>query len=242
MSTTRNGMDRRSFLRISATGALAALPIEPAFGGAVEPPIKPIELPETLFGTQIAGISRKTHEEHYEIYRSYVAAANDLLPRLGVGAAQANPHYSEFRETKVAYARTIGAVRLHELYFTSIGGKVNEPANELADAITASFGSYEGWKADMRATGLASRGWAWLAVELNTGRLVNHLAESEAEFPNGGPSVVLALDMAEHAYYLDFDRDRPKYLDAYFQVIDWSAVDAAFRAARVAGDAIRLGR
>src|SRR5579885_1457712 len=120
------------------------------------------------FDVEQNGISKKTMEEHYKLYQGYVSKANEILDRLGSGQvdlSKANPTYSELRELKVELTRAIGGVKNHELYFEHLGGKGGKPAGRLLEMIEKTFGSFEQWQADLRATGIAARGWAWLAYD-----------------------------------------------------------------------------
>jgi Fe-Mn family superoxide dismutase len=172
-----NGLDRRRFLSLGAAagaGILAATRVEAAHAGerfAQDSPAKgstpgtitAMPLPEKVFSTANAGISRKTHEEHYKLYQGYVNKVNEIrgkLAALGVpDATKANQTYSDIRELKVAYTFALGGVKNHELYFNTVGGKGGAPTGPVGDAIKAAFGSYDNWKADLKATGVAARGW-----------------------------------------------------------------------------------
>ena len=247
-----NPMNRRRFLSLGATAGAGVLTaaslIEPAYAGDLilpqDTPAKgstPVmitarPLPEKVFNTAAAGISRKTHEEHYKLYQGYVKKVNDLrtaLAGLGVpDAAKANATFSDIRELKVEYSFALGGVKNHELYFGHLGGKGGEPDGPIADAIKAAFGSFANWKADLKATGIAARGWVWLAHDYTDGSLFNYIGDSQNAFPVWNATPILGLDVYEHAYWFDFQSARAKYIDAFFQVIDWDAVNANLKMAQ----------
>ena len=102
----------------------------------------------------------------------------------------------------------------------------------MTTALIESFGSVDSWRADFRASALAARGWVWLAVDLADGRLFNYLGDSENSPALWGAVPVLAIDLHEHAYYLDFGGSRAKYVDAFLSVLDWDAAGAALVRAR----------
>lgn len=251
MSEPSSMLGRRSFLALGATAgvtALAATSMEAARAGGLgavqDGPAKgstPASitakpLPEKVFNTANAGISRKTHEEHYELYKGYVAKVNEIrgkLAALGVpDAAKANATYSDIRELKVEYSFALGGVKNHELYFAHIGGKGGAPDGAIADAINAAFGSFDNWKADVKATAIAARGWVWLAHDHTDNSLFNYIGDSQSTFPVWHSTPILGLDVYEHAYFIDFGRARAKYIDAFFQVIDWDAVNANLKTAQ----------
>ena len=193
-------------------------------------------LPEKVFNTAAAGISRKTHEEHYKLYQGYVKKVNEIRTALAAmgapDATKANATYSELRELKVEYSFALGGVKNHELYFGHLGGKGGEPTGDIAGLITSAFGSFENWKADLKATGIAARGWVWLAHDYTDNSVFNYIGDSQNTYPVWNATPLLGLDVYEHAYYFDFQTARAKYIDAFFQVIDWDAVNANLATAK----------
>ena len=87
------------------------------------------------------------------------------------------------------------------------------------------FGSADTWRADLRATGLAARGWAWTAYDWDEGRLFNYLGDAQNTFPVWNATPLVALDVYEHAYFLDYQTDRGSYIDAFLDNLDWSVVE-----------------
>jgi Fe-Mn family superoxide dismutase len=247
-SESNSRIDRRRFLALSAVAgagalvagatesALAAVPQEGPAKGSTPATITAKPLPEKVYNTAPAGISRKTHDEHYKLYQGYVKKVNEIrgkLAALGVPDPKAaNQTYSDLRELKVEYTFALGGVKNHELYFNILGGKGGDPDGPIADALKAAFGSFENWKADLKATGIAGRGWAWLAHDYTDNSLFNYIGDAQNTFPVWHATPLLGLDVYEHAYYLDFQTDRGKYIDAFFQVIDWDAVNANFKTAQ----------
>lgn len=179
------------------------------------------------FDVELTGISKKTMEEHYKLYQGYVSKANEILDRLASGQvdlSKANPTYSEVRELKVELTRAIGGVKNHELYFEHLGGKGGKPSGKLLEMIEKNFGSYEQWQADLRATGIAARGWAWLAYDWDTGTLFNYIGDEQNTYPIWNGTPLVALDCFEHAYFIDYGTNKGAYIDAFFQNLDWEVV------------------
>ena len=256
-----NKLDRRRFLTLGAAAGAGVLVARTEAANATEwlpgqdtpakgstpATITAKPLPEKVFTTADAGISRKTHEEHYELYRGYVNKVNEIrgkLAAMGVPdpAKVANATYSDYRELKVEYSFALGGVKNHELYFGHLGGKGGAPDGPVADAIRAAFGSYESWRADLTATALSGRGWAWLAHDHTDGSLFNYIGDAQNTFPVWDATPILGLDVYEHAYFIDFGRARAKYIDAFFKVVDWDAVNANLKVAQAVADAAKGAR
>lgn len=120
---------------------------------------------------------------------------------------------------------------LHELYFGSLGGDgvTMEPAAKLM--LEASFGSVERWREEFSAMGKAlggGSGWVLLVFQPREGSLVNQWAADHTHTLAGGIPI-LALDMYEHAYHLDFGADAGAYVDAFMAHINWAAVYARYQ-------------
>jgi Fe-Mn family superoxide dismutase len=109
------------------------------------------------------------------------------------------------------------------------------PTGDLASAIDSAFGSFEGFK-DTFSKAAATRfgsGWAWLCVtdgKLEVCSTPNQDNPVMGEGCEGTP--ILALDVWEHAYYLNYQNRRPDYIKAFFEVVDWSVVSEKFEAAK----------
>ena len=182
------------------------------------------ELKPALY--ELDGISRQTIEAHYKLYQGYVAKRNEILGRLaGVDLAAANQTYSELRELKVELTFAIGGIKNHELYFEHLGGVGGEPKGAFGELVTRDFGSVDAWRADLKATGIAGRGWAWTAYDWDEGRLFNYIGDAQNTFPVWNATPLVALDVYEHAYFLDFQTDRASYIDAFFTNLDWDVVN-----------------
>jgi len=133
-----------------------------------------------------------------------------------------------------------GSVILHEIYFDSLGGHGNdpptglgEPPAELARAIERDFGSVAAWRAEFTAMAKAlagGSGWAILAWSERFGRLVNQWAPDHAH-ALAGATPILALDMYEHAYHIDFGAKAAAYVDQAMANLNWPRIGARYRLA-----------
>ena len=186
--------------------------------------IAPRELKPSLY--ELDGISRESVEAHYKLYQGYVAKRNEILSKLGeVDLETANQVYSEIRGLKVDLSFAIGGIKNHELYFDHLGGGGGDPDGPIGTLVRRDFGSIENWRADLKATGMAGRGWAWTAYDWDEQRLFNYVGDAQNSFPIWNATPLIALDVYEHAYFLDYRTDRASYIDAFFDNLDWSVVN-----------------
>ena len=175
------------------------------------------------------GLSQRLIESHYENnYGGALRRLNAIMEKLESLDFDATPGYvinGLKREELIAYNSTL----LHELYFASLGGD-GKPTELLADALARDFQSVDRWRSEFVATanGLAGgSGWALLVYAPRDRRLVNQYAADHSQTLAGGIPI-LALDMYEHAYHIDFGANAKAYVDAFMRNIDWSAVQARY--------------
>jgi Fe-Mn family superoxide dismutase len=186
--------------------------------------IAPRELKPALY--ELEGISRESVEAHYKLYEGYVAKRNEILGKLAdVDLSAGNQVYSEIRALKVDLSFAIGGVKNHEIYFEHLGGDGGYPTGPIGDLIERDFGGAADWRADLKATGMAGRGWAWTAYDWDEGRLFNYVGDAQNSYPIWNATPLVALDVYEHAYFLDYRTDRAAYIDAFFENLDWSTVN-----------------
>jgi Fe-Mn family superoxide dismutase len=179
--------------------------------------------PELL---ELDGISRASVEAHYKLYQGYVAKRNEILAKLAdVDLSAGNQVYSELRALKVDLTFAIGGVKNHEIYFEHLGGGGGDPDGAIGALVDRDFGSAAAWRDDLRATGMAGRGWAWTAYDWDEERLFNYVGDAQNTFPIWNATPLVALDVYEHAYFLDYQTDRASYIDAFFGNLDWGVVN-----------------
>lgn len=188
----------------------------------------PQAIPEKVYTSEKVGISRKTHDEHLKLWQGYANKTNEIrkaLAELEVDPAKANQIYSQMRVLKVDYTFAYEGYINHNVYFETMGGNGGPATGKVADLINEAYGSFEKWAADFKATGIAGRGWVYLAYDHVEKRVFNYIGDAQNTFPIWNHTLLLAMDVYEHAYYLDFGTARAKYIDAYMQCIDWDAVN-----------------
>lgn len=181
-----------------------------------------------LLGGTVSGLSDKQLTQHFKLYDNYVKKTNTLnekLSNLSQAALDgANTSSSELRDLLVARSFTLNGAVLHELYFGNLGSKGTGPSASFDALIKRDFGSFEAFTAQLKATGKAARGWALLALDLRDGHLkLFGMDEHHAQVPVL-TYPILAMDVYEHAYMIDYGIQRADYLDTFVKNINWEAV------------------
>ena len=175
------------------------------------------------------GLSLKLIESHYENnYGGALRRLNAITEQLESLDFAKAPGYvvnGLKREQLVALNSTL----LHELYFASLGGD-GKPTETLAEALARDFSSVDRWRNEFvaMANSLAGgSGWVLLVYVPRDRRLVNQYAADHGQAVAGGIPI-LALDMYEHAYHIDFGANAKAYIDAFMRNVDWKAVDGRY--------------
>jgi len=182
----------------------------------------------------LVGISDRQIEYHFEThYKGYVAKINEIWERMqAADRSKANQNFSDYRALKVEESFNWMGVVLHEHYFENIkNGKGTTPSARLMEHINKNFGSFEKWKEDFKACGIALRGWAVLVCDLTSGKLINNGLDAHNVYGLLNAMPLLVLDVYEHAYYADQGPKRPPYIDAFFENVNWNVVNKRFEAA-----------
>ena len=175
---------------------------------------------------QLKGISDPQLEAHFGLYEGYVKKLNEIEEKLQkTDPALSNYSFGEYAELKRRLCVPYNGTVLHELYFENLIS-TGKPSSQFENLVQKSFGGFDKWKTDVKATGLAVPGWVVVALETTTGRLTNiQIMEHHIGFPlNHLP--LLVLDTWEHAFFLDFKANRGAYIDTFFLNINWDVVNA----------------
>ncbi|SOZ38416.1 superoxide dismutase [Cupriavidus neocaledonicus] len=177
---------------------------------------------------RLSGLSEKLIVSHYENnYGGAVKRLNAIaaeLSALDVAAAPVFVLNGLKREELIATNSMI----LHEVYFDSLGD--GSLGGELEAALVRDFGSVARWQAESTAMGKAlggGSGWVLLTYSPRDGRLVNQWASDHAH-TLAGATPILALDMYEHSYHMDYGAKAAAYVDAFMQNIHWARVADRF--------------
>ena len=179
--------------------------------------------------SRLNGLSEKLIVSHYENnYSGAVKRLNAItaqLESLDFATAPVFVINGLKREELIASNSMI----LHELYFDGLGSQ-GEPDKELSNALTRDFGSRERWQAQFAAMGKAlggGSGWVLLTYSHRDKKLVNQWA-ADHTCCLAGASPILALDMYEHSYHMDYGAAAGAYVDAYMNNINWKNASALY--------------
>jgi len=180
--------------------------------------------------TRIKGMSEKLLVSHYE--NNYGGAVNRLnaiaaqLAELDFATAPGFVINGLKREELIASNSMI----LHELFFASLGDE-STPEGELREALTRDFVSFDRWRAEFSAMGKAQgggSGWVLLTWSPRDRKLVNQWAMMDHTTTLAGAAPILALDMYEHSYHMDYGARAAAYVDAFMAAINWPNVARAY--------------
>jgi Fe-Mn family superoxide dismutase len=179
--------------------------------------------------TRIKGMSEKLIVSHYENnYGGAVRRLNAIatqLTKLDFATAPVFVINGLKREELVAANSMI----LHELFFASLGNE-SEPQGELHDALIRDFGTIDRWRAEFSSMGKAQgggSGWVLLTWSPRDRMLVNQWAMDHTT-TLAGATPILALDMYEHSYHMDYGARAAAYVDAFMAAINWPNVARAY--------------
>lgn len=191
----------------------------------------PYELkPLSCDPSRLDGLSERLIVSHWENnYGGAVKRLNAIEQRLAELNWASAPVF-EINGLKREEMIASGSMILHEVYFDSLGGSGGDPSNALKARIEKDFGSLDAWRAEFAAMGKAQgggSGWTLLTWSPRRNRLVNAWAADHAHNLAGAIPLV-ALDMYEHSYHMDFGAKAAAYVDAFMTNLSWTVAETAF--------------
>jgi superoxide dismutase, Fe-Mn family len=205
--------------------------------GAQDPETNPIK--ETKYEVRnfdyllgkIAGLDDALLKMHFKLYQGYVNNSNSILEKLQQLSNKGQSKTPEFAGLKRILGWEMDGMLLHEYYFENMGeATALNTKDPFYLKIQQDFGSYDQWKADFISTGLI-RGIGWVVsyVEPKNGRLINEWINEHDVGHLAGATPLLIMDVFEHAYITQFGLDRNKYIDVFFNNINWDVVSKRFQ-------------
>jgi len=226
-------IDRRTALAVALTAGALLAASGPAMAqqtaaGAPAKGYKPLPLP--FDPKAIPGFSEKILVSHHD--NNYVGAVT-RLGAIEAQVAQLDPATSPgfmFNGLKREELIAMNSMILHELYFASLGKGGAKPGSKLAGQIEKDFGGQQKWRDQFVAMGKGlggGSGWVVLTWSPRAGKLVNQWAADHTMNVADGRGLI-ALDMYEHAYHMDFGAKAAAYVDAYMGALDWANADKEF--------------
>ena len=219
------GMGALAMAATDSTQAESALAVAaPVFAGAFQPKTLKFD------PAKLTGLSEKLIRSHWENnYIGSVKTLNALKPRLAAAMADTDLPPVIYGGLKREELHRTGSVVLHEIYFDGLGGD-GKAAGPIREALARNWGSFGAWEAEFRRTGMSlagGSGWALLVWNVHTRSLQNHWAWDHMHGAAAGIPV-LALDMYEHSFHMDYGTQAAKYIDAWFANLDWEAVEKRY--------------
>ncbi len=184
---------------------------------------------ENLLG-KLHGISDTQLKAHFTLYQGYVKKLNEIWEKLPkADKATANYSYGDYSELRRREPVPYNGTFLHELYFENLGANGDQCSPELKKALEASYGSWDGWIADLKAAANSSHGWAMTVFDPNTKTVRNDLVSSEHHVGLlVGAMPLVVLDCWEHAYFFDYQTKKADYLEAFFKNLSWKSVNERY--------------
>ncbi|HFU4106356.1 TPA: superoxide dismutase SodA [Streptococcus suis] len=174
------------------------------------------------------------HDKHHATYVANANAALEKHPEIGEDlVALLSDVESIPADIRQALINNGGGHLNHALFWELLSPEKTEISAELAADIDATFGSFDAFKEAFTtaATTRFGSGWAFLVVNKEGKLEVISTANQDTPIMQG-LKPILALDVWEHAYYLNYRNVRPNYIKAFFEVINWNKVDELYKAAR----------
>jgi len=165
------------------------------------------------------------HQRHHQ---GYVNGANAILENLDKARKEGTD--LDLKSTLKALSFNIGGHLLHSLFWPNlapVGKGGGEPSGALGDAIEKEFGGFERFKREFSqaAGSVEGSGWGALAFDKQTGKPI--VMQVEKHNTNVYPMfrILMVLDVWEHAYYLDYKNQRAKFVDAFWNIVNWDTVN-----------------
>lgn len=222
-------MDRREMLGVVAATAVA--PAAAAMTGGREGSAPGFEARPLPFDPKtVPGLSERLLTSHHQNNYGGAVRRLDQIARALAALDPATAPGFQLNGLKREELLAWNSMILHEIYFAGFG-RPDAPAAPLAKAIERDFGSHDRWRAGFAAMGKAlggGSGWVLLTWSARDRRLVNQWA-ADHSMTLAGATPLLALDMYEHAYHIDYGANAGAYVDAFMKAIDWRAASGLYQ-------------
>ena len=172
------------------------------------------------------------HQKHHQ---AYVNGANTLLERLD--KARKEGADIDIKSTLKELSWNIGGHKLHSIFWTVLtpaSKSTGKPVKALYEALNKEFGSFERFKKEFSqaASSVEGSGWAALTLCRQTRRPIIMQVEKHNMNVYPGYRILMVLDVFEHAYYIDYKNDRGKFVEAFWNLVNWDEVNRRFEEAR----------
>ncbi|HEX6665278.1 MAG TPA: superoxide dismutase [Solirubrobacterales bacterium] len=175
---------------------------------------------------------RVHHDKHHQAYVDKANGALEGTEWADRDVEDVLKNLSSLGDKEAPVRNNAGGHYNHSLFWQMLspdGG--GEPGGELGSAIAEKFGSFDAFKEEFKAAGIArfGSGWSWL-VKDGSGALAVVSTPNQDSPISDGATPLLGCDVWEHAYYLKYQNKRPDYIDAFWNVVNWDYVEERFSA------------
>ncbi|HER5565745.1 superoxide dismutase SodA [Streptococcus pyogenes] len=174
------------------------------------------------------------HDKHHATYVANTNAALEKHPEIGENLEELLADVTKIPEDiRQALINNGGGHLNHALFWELLSPEKQDVTPDVAQVIDDAFGSFDVFKEQFTAaaTGRFGSGWAWLVVNKEGQLEITSTANQDTPISEG-KKPILALDVWEHAYYLNYRNVRPNYIKAFFEIINWKKVSELYQAAK----------
>ena len=197
----------------------------PAFAGQHQP--KPLKFDPA----KLEGLSEKLITSHWQNnYIGSVNALNMIEGRLAQAMNDPDTHPLVYAGLKREELHRTDSVILHEMYFDGLGGD-GSPGGDIEDGLRAAFGSFDAWHDEfVKISGALGGGSGWVMLSFNFHTMSLHNYWAPDHMHNATTSIpMLALDMYEHSYHMDYGTAARRYVDAFMANVNWEVVNRRYQ-------------
>lgn len=189
-----------------------------------------IYTPKTFQFGALDGISQKQLDVHIKLYEGYVKFINVIEDQQAELLKDSEKNAYALAEVTRRVGFEFNGMRMHEHYFSQWEGTASPVSDELEKALVAQYGSVDAWMARFKGVAMMRGvGWAILSWDPAGKQFVNHFVADHELGQLNGLTTILALDMWEHAYMVDYvPAEKAKYVDAFFTNLNGATVSSRF--------------
>jgi Fe-Mn family superoxide dismutase len=233
-------INRRNFLKSAGAAALAATAgtVWSSHASAKDPPaiyaLPPLGYPFDALEPFIDATTMEIHHDKH--HQAYINNLNAALKGTDIGAPDINKLIADLDKVpeniRMAVRNNGGGHANHSLFWQLLKKDGGLPSGDVKTAIESQLGGYEKFKEDLTKAAVTrfGSGWAWVSVDKDK-KLVIESTPNQDSPVMVGKSPILGIDVWEHAYYLKYQNQRPKYVEAFFSIINWPKVAELYSAA-----------
>jgi Fe-Mn family superoxide dismutase len=164
------------------------------------------------------------HDKHHQ---AYVNGANAILEQLNNSRREGTD--LDLKSVLKSLSFNIGGQVLHSMFWENLApaSRAGKPDKSIGDAINREFGSFERFKKEFSQAAMSVEGSGWAALSFDTKTNRPIIMQIEKHNTNVYPTfrILMVLDVFEHAYYLDYKNDRAKFIEAFWNIVNWNKVN-----------------